>query len=365
MAKQSGYEKEEKQKKREKIFWIIGKIIKTAFFVFLICLVINGANILIDMISDYRGLNFSGEEPVILTVESGDSAYRVANELTNLGVIKFPRLFRLIARTESLDTKLQVGTFTIEPGASYDDIYKTLKQTENYQYTIRLTFTEGMEVSQIFNKLVDNGIGSLDRYWQVASGWDFGYDFIPEVGTSNRLEGFMYPDTYDFYVNESEESVIQRFLDNFNKKIVNASVMSLCEVNGKNFYDVIIMASIVEKESQVASEQGRIASVFYNRISKKMRLQSDASVNYVKKLGERSASISSADMEIDSPYNTYKYYGITPTPIGNPTITAILAAVSPDNTNYLYFCSKADGTGSHEFAETFEEHQANVAKYLK
>ena len=190
----------------------------------------------------------------------------------------------------------------------------------------------------------------------------FWNSFLPEIGSDNRLEGFLYPDTYDFFLDEKEESVIKRFLDNFNKKMTDAGLWEKISQSGDTIYDTLTLASIIEKESQYTPELARISSVFHNRLEIRMMLQSDATVNYILAKEDRYSSISSSTMAIDSPYNTYKYYGLTPTPICNPSIQSITAAIEPEDTEYLYFCAKGDG--SHVFAFTYEEHLQNVKTYL-
>ncbi len=350
------------KKKRKKL---IKKIVKLSFCVILIVALFVGAFYIIDILNDVRGTDVTSDEDILITIEKGDTASKLANDLKDAGVIKYVNIFKIFARLESLDTRLQVGTFTVSSGMSYNEIAQVFKTTQNYRATVKITFIEGKSVSEIVDLLVENGVGTKDRYEQVIKGWNFGYDYIPEAGTENRLEGFMYPDTYEFFLDESEESVIKRFLDNFDKKANAANIFELAESSGKDFYDVMILASMIEEESQVESEQATIASVFYNRLKINMKLQSDATVNYLLDVEDRRASSTAESLAIDSPYNTYKYYGLPPTPISNPTIGSILAAINPEDTTYLYFCSKNDGTGCHVFAETLEEHEKNVKEYLR
>ena len=346
------------KKKRKKI---IKKAIRLTFCLILIILLGISIYYIIDISNDIRGTDIKGEE-VTLEIISGDTASSVTEKLKELGLIKYEDIFKFLSRMESLERNIQIGTYVINEGSSYQEIFDLLKSNTTYRESIRITFTEGCEVQDIFNTLVANGIGNLDRYEQVAKGWDFGYDFLPEIGSENRLEGFLYPDTYDFFLDEKEESVIKRFLDNFNTKMTEAGLWEKISQKGETVYDTLILASIIEKESQYTPELARISSVFHNRLEKRMMLQSDATVNYILDKEDRYSSISSSTMAIDSPYNTYKYYGLTPTPICNPSIQSITAAIEPEDTNYLYFCAKGDG--SHVFAFTYEEHLKNVKAYL-
>ena len=139
---------------------IVGKVFKILFCFVLIGLLITGAYYIIDITNDYRGKNFTAEEDIILVVEKGDTATKVANSLSEMGVLKYPDVFRLISKTENLDTKLQIGTFVIPKGSSYSDIYSLLKQNQNYRQTVRITFFEGCDVSEMLRLLLENGIGS-------------------------------------------------------------------------------------------------------------------------------------------------------------------------------------------------------------
>ncbi len=346
------------KKKRKKI---IKKVIKLTFCLILIALLGISIYYIIDIGNEIKGADVKGEE-VTLEIISGDSASSVISKLKDLGLIKYEDIFKILSRMENLERNIQIGTYIINKGSSYEEIFELLKSNTSYRDSVRITFTEGCEVQDIFKTLVANGIGTIERYEQVAKGWDFGYSFLPEIGSDNRLEGFLYPDTYDFFLDEKEESVIKRFLDNFNKKMTDAGLWEKISQSGDTIYDTLTLASIIEKESQYTPELARISSVFHNRLEIRMMLQSDATVNYILAKEDRYSSISSSTMAIDSPYNTYKYYGLTPTPICNPSIQSIAAAIEPEDTEYLYFCAKGDG--SHVFAFTYEEHLQNVKTYL-
>lgn len=346
------------KKKRKKF---VKKIIKLSLCGILIALLGISIYYIIDIRNEIRGKKTIGEE-ITFEIVSGDTASSVTLKLKELGLIKYENIFKFLSRMENLERKLQIGTYTISKGSSYEEIFSKLKSNTTYRESVRITFTEGTEVYDIFSTLVSYGIGTMDRYEQVAKGWDFGYDFLPEIGSDNRLEGFMYPDTYDFFLDEKEESVITRFLDNFNKKMTDSGLWEKISQNEMSLYDTVILASVIEKESQYQPELAKISSVFHNRLKINMMLQSDATVNYILDKEDRYSSISATTMAMDSPYNTYKYYGLPPTPICNPSIMSIQAAAIPEETEFLYFCSKGDG--SHVFALSYEEHLQNVKTYL-
>lgn len=347
------------KKKRRRL--IIKRVIGILACVALVVLFLLFAYYLTSIYDDIRGTRSNAPEgEVVVRVESGDSTRAVASRLAEEGVIRFEDVFILSAKLAGVDTKLQVGKYTFSYTDSYSEIFEAL-QVSSARESIRLTFAEGIEVSQIIKTLVNNGIGSEERFYMIISSWDFGYDYLPAAGTENRLEGYLFPDTYDFYLDESEESVIQRFLDNFNSKIVKTGILEKCEEKGRSLHDVIILASMIQKEG-ARKDFGLISSVFYNRLATGMRLESDTTINYLLPMEERRASSTAANLNIESPYNTYKYRGLPPTAIANPGYYAILAAVDPTDSGYYYFCS--DGAGGTVFAVTLEEHELNVRTYL-
>ena len=185
---------------------------------------------------------------------------------------------------------------------------------------------------------------------EVETG-NFDYDFVKNIpARENRLEGYLYPDTYSFTGNESEHEIITVMLDNFNKKVI-----PVYEQSGvaQSLDEIIKLASVIEREAAGEDDRAKVASVFVNRINKGMKLESCATVQYILK--ERKSVLSNEDTLIDSTYNTYMYAGLPIGPIASPGIKSIEAAISPAQTNYMYFLANADGSGS-VFSETYEEH---------
>jgi UPF0755 protein len=301
----------------------------------------------------------------MIDVESGDTTSKISEKLRKSGVIKYSKVFEFIAKTEGMDKKMQVGSFSFEKGESYSSIFEAMQQVQDYRDSVRVTIPEGYEVNKIIDTLVEKGVGKKERYMQIISTWDFGYDYIPAANTKNRLEGFLYPDTYDFFLDEVEENVIKKFIDNFDAKIKEADIKNKAEKIGMTLKDAVTLASIIEMEGQQAEELPMISSVFHNRMKISMNLQSCATVNYILPVADRKWILTYDDMAIDNPYNTYKYSGLPPTPISNPGIVALKAAVEPAESEYLYFVAKGDGTGTHAFSKTLEEHEANAKKYLQ
>jgi len=346
-----------KRKRRKRL---IKRIIGITACLVLIGLFVSFAYFVIDVYGDIRGDRGTDHSEVSITVESGDSTRIVAAKLKAEGVIKYEEAFVINAKIDGIDTKLQVGEYTFNRDSSYEEIFSALQESKARQ-SVRITFSEGVEVKKVISILVNKGIGSAERYAMIMDSWDFGYDWLPAAGTENRLEGYLFPDTYDFFVDETEESVIRRFLDNFNAKVIKNGIADKAAALGMTLNEAVTLGSIIQMEG-ARNDFTMISSVFHNRLDISMKLQSCATINYLLPEAERRPSVSYANMQIDSPYNTYMYAGLTPTPIANPGYYAILAAVSPEESDYLYFCS--DGNGGTVFAKTLAEHEKNVDTYL-
>ena len=247
--------------------------------------------------------------------------------------------------------------------------------------TTEVTIPEGYECEDIFALLEEAGVSTVSELEQAAASYEFGYSFLQDLpyGDKNRLEGYLFPDTYQFYLNDKPENVLGKFLRNFESKITDDMYAAVDELNDRlaaqmrannfteqeiesaklTFHDVIIVASLVEKETAKTSESASIASVIYNRLCSKLYpcLQIDATIQYA--LDERKEVLSNADKAIISPYNTYTNAGLPAGPIANPGINSIRAALYPAETDYYFYALGNDGV--HKFSKTYYEHQDFLA----
>jgi UPF0755 protein len=307
-------------------------------------------------------------ESVIITVPPGTSVQRVAGDLKAKGLIRSDLAFRLLARLRG--ATVQVGEYDLNAGLSSAAILRKLASGDviNYSFTV----PEGYTVRQIGALLEQKGYINRERWDALVYGQTdafAAYDFLPAKAPSpgpgapkgfrvSRLEGFLFPDTYQFVRGMTEEQLLKQMLDRFTALFTPAMVEQ-AKASGRSVLDVVKLASIVEREAQVDAERPVIAGVFTNRLRIGMSLGSCATVNY---LLERPRDILLlTDLEINSPYNTYRNLGLPPGPIANPGIKSLEAALQPGTTEYLYFVSKFDGT--HAFAKTLAEHEANSRKY--
>ncbi|MDD3626651.1 MAG: endolytic transglycosylase MltG, partial [bacterium] len=235
-------------------------------------------------------------------------------------------------------------------------------KTVEREYYFMITFPEGFTVYQIAGRLEEYHVCSrsdfLNRADQLISdsGFKDKYSIPKEV---LNMEGFLFPDTYRVKINYHPDYIISMMLNRFNQIFSSSFRKELTDSN-KNFYEVLIIASLIEKETGY-NEHDLISSVIYNRLQKWYMLQIDATILYA--LGPDAKNITRQNKLIKSPYNTYTKYGLPPTPICNPGKKSILAAINPAKTTYLYYVSKNDGT--HVFSNTYKEHQKNVNKYQK
>ncbi len=301
---------------------------------------------------------------VTLYVTEQDSAQSVGEKLHLLGVVGFPRLFTASVQNslqKPLQKPLQAGEYTVNKSDSYAALAHRLWGGAAEE-TVTVTFAEGLTVMETVEKLVANGIGSKERFYEVINNYPFDFAYLPQKtdgGRAFRLEGYLYPDTYEFYKNSTEEAVIAKFLRNFEQKF-DAEYAAQCAKQGLTVDQAVILGSMVQAEAGNAGEFGRVASVFRNRLSSKRfsRLESDATVAYALALLGEDRVVAAADLSMDSPYNTYRTEGLPPGGICSPSREAMAYAICPPKTDYFYFV--ADAAGHTHFSVTYAEHRAWV-----
>jgi UPF0755 protein len=289
--------------------------------------------------------------PVQVIVPTGASLRAAADSLERTGVIRSARLFRWYASVGNRDRAIQAGTYALHPGQSWSDILDALVRGEGQLVTV--TIPEGFDLRQIAPRLArvlqvpEDSVraAASDSVWRAER-------FV----TAATLEGYLFPDTYTFPAKTSARRAVQAMLERFDdvwRPEWNARVDSL----GITRHQAITMAALVEKEARVAAERPMIAAVYWNRVKRGMRLQADPTVQYA--LPEHVERVLFVHLEVDSPYNTYRYDGLPPGPIASPGAASIEAALYPVDVPYLYFVAHPDG--HHEFRTTFAEHQQAIA----
>lgn len=319
------------------------------------------------------------DEMVTITISDSDTVATISEMLEEKGFIKYPWLFRLYCSFTDSEEKIHPGTYTLSYNYDYHALVSGMRETSANRDTVRVAIPEGYTCAQIFQLLEDKGVCSVEDLEKAAAEHEFDYWFLEGVpyGEANRLEGFLFPDTYDFYERDSATRVLGKFLVNFRKKFGDNAKKQLDKLNetlasrlsargyGEQYieehkftvYELITVASMIEKETAGATESGKIASVIYNRLTRPAdfpKLQIDATVVYA--LGGINRALTLDDLEYDSPYNTYVCDGLPAGPISNPGLTSIAAALRPTDSTYYYYALDKS-TGKHHFSKTYNEHQ--------
>lgn len=310
-----------------------------------------------------RPLDAGNAALVSFEIKSGQGVDEIGDNLEEAKLITGKDFFKLYLLQSGRGSKLRAGSYQLSPAMTITQMVDTftgggsgLKSNE-----ARVSLAEGLSNEETLNELKKSGA--------VDSGADFenieidedAYDFLSDKPARADLQGYLFPDTYNFFKDSELQVVTEKILDNFDSKLT-PEMRSDIKDQGKSIYDTLILASIIEKEAGNKEEMPTIASVFVNRLAIGQALQSDATVNYITHAGR--AMPTSEDLSVDSPYNTYKYPGLPPTPICNPGIEAIKAAIYPEKTDYFYFLTTQDGEQTTYFSKTYEEHLQNKALHL-
>lgn len=301
-------------------------------------------------------------EEVNFTIENDMGAKAIAQALQEQGVVKSAFAFRFYVSQNGIDSKLRPGNYTFGPGKiTYGDIADELLQGNKDTNTVNVTIPEGYTVLQIAKVFAKTGIVTEEAFLAAAAEFDTTpYAYIPKNKGYVKLEGFLFPDTYNIAKSWQSEQIIALLLKTFDQRFTE-EMRKQAKAMNMSIYEVVTMASIVEREAVHDSDRPIIAGVFYNRLAKPMRLESCATVQYI--LGDQKAKLTTADTQIEDPYNTYRNDGLPPGPIAAPGIKSLEAALYPEENAYYFFLAKPDGY--HYFSKTLEEHNAAKAKYLK
>lgn len=294
---------------------------------------------------------FREEKSVTVEIEKGMSGADIAALLEENEVISNSLAFRVALKLSGKTPEFKVGVFELNTKMSYSEIVNVLT---NYSKLglVKVTVPEGYKLSQVAEVMEKNGFCTADEFLKEAAEGEFSYSFLEgiPVGEANRLEGFLFPDTYFFDASSTPHTIIDTMLKEF-ETVYTEEISAKAESFGMNTREFLTLASIIEKEG--VGDLDKISSVFHNRLDIGMRLESCATVNYLFDTPKDVLSLE--DTYIDSPYNTYRNAGLPPTPICSPGKAAIEAAAYPADTDYLFFI--ADGKGGNLFSETFEEHK--------
>jgi UPF0755 protein len=305
------------------------------------------------------------DTPVTFVVESGESAATIAASLEELGLVTDGELFRMFIRYHEIDANLEAGEYVLRPNMTMAEIAETLQHARIEEVTV--TIPEGWRAEQVAQMLAKENIVDGDEFLALVRGGKFDYSLLQDRPEGSSLEGFLFPETYRIPAQAEAEDLIERMLSTLEERFT-PEMRRLAVERGMTVYEVITLASIVEREAVITEERPLIAGVFLNRLEQGMYLRADPTVQYAKgydaTTGQWWPAVAVEDWEaVDSPYSTYLYPGLPPGPICSPGLSAIQAVLEPADTEYLFFLAKGDG--SHAFATTYEEHLQNQKLYQR
>jgi UPF0755 protein len=293
---------------------------------------------------------------VRIRVEQGMSVDQIGDVLHEKGIIENTRIWRYYARLSGADS-IQAGDYSVRQGESMGNVIKILEGGAEVEQGIPLTIPEGLTLKEIADKVGELPGRSAESFLRAAESGAVRSQYQP--AESNNLEGLILPETYFLEKDDDETAILRRMVEFFDQTVTSLGISTAAARLGVTPYETIIVASMVEREAKVPEERGQIARVIYNRLENEMRLQIDATVLYA--IGEKKDVVLFSDLEVDSPYNTYKVDGLPPGPIASPGKRSLEAALSPTPGPWLYYVL-ADENGRHAFATTNEEFSRYLAE---
>ncbi len=366
-----GSDNGQKKPKRKLAVWMI--IIGSLLILVLICFILTYNSIINGKDEIQVNNEIPESEGIVVEIPRGSSTADIAKLLEKDGIIAHPTIFKIISKLNGFDSMYQSGVHIIPKNSSRNNIFRIVS---NYQEimkilsssprSIKITFEEGMTLKEIAQRLYDKKVVNIDEFINATQKNKFNYKFLNGISDRElKMQGYLFPDTYEFGMKEKVNDVIEKMLDNFENKFKPEYYEQAKKLN-MSVDQIITLASIIEKESSKADERRIIAGVFYNRLNSKdptlRKLQSCASVQYILKGNGISRKVLTLqDTKINNPYNTYLHEGLPPGPICSPSLDAIKAALYPEKTDYMYFVARGDGT--NQFSKTYKEHEAAMKKY--
>jgi UPF0755 protein len=289
-------------------------------------------------------------EPVQIEVVQGDTLSSVADKLEAEGIIGSSFFFTLQARMGGESSGIRPGQYAFAADEGNDEIMTKLTEGEAVP-TFAVTVSEGLTLEETASAVAENGEISAGEFEEAANRTDYGYAFL-EDGAINDTEGFLFPKSYEFEEGTTADQIVNRLLEQYLLETENVDFAAASEELNLTEYELLTVASLIEREAANEAEKPIIASVIYNRIRAEMPLQIDATIQYAR--GEQKENLSLPDLEVDSPYNTYQNTGLPPGPIASPSLSSIEAAVNPDETDFVYYVITPDG-GEHFFTDNYDE----------
>jgi len=303
--------------------------------------------------------------PVVFSVRPGATAAEVGEDLQRAGLIRSATTFRVLAGVNNAGTHLQVGEYELRRDMSVSDVLQVLASGRTVRNGL-VTVPEGWRAEEIAQHLEAQGVTTASAFVEAVRSPSLVAELAPG-GNPNALEGYLFPDSYDFGRDPTPQKVVRTMVGQFERR-VSPGILAQAKENGLSYQGLITLASIIEREAVAPEDRAKIATVFHNRLDRGMPLQADPTTQYAlvpfgtltPGLSYWKRELTQVDLRAESPYNTYRSSGLPPGPICNPGLASIEAAANPVPGPWLYFVARGDGT--HLFAQTLDEHNRNVAQ---
>jgi len=307
----------------------------------------------------YVPKSFGKSTGIVYEVKKGVGSREIANDLERQGIVRQSFFFRLYAVISGNNLKLQAGKYDLSSSMSVAQIVKKITAGDIVKESI--TVVEGWDLQDIANLLESKKIMTKAEFLTAVKNYPQDFEFLKDRPAKLNLEGYLFPDTYEISVSKTPDDLVGDMLTNFDKKLT-PDLRAEITRQKKSIFKIITMASIIEKEVRSLEDKKIVSGILWKRIVEGMPLQVDATVNYIT--GNNHPGVAIKDTKIDSPYNTYKYYGLPLGPICNPGMESILASIYPNKSDYWFYLS-SEKDGKTIFSKTLDEHNIAVQKYLK
>lgn len=344
-----------RKKTKQKNNFIFIKNIFLIFLVFIVILFFYYFNIL----NSSAGI----DQEKIFIIEKGQSVSEISANLHQEGLIKSEFIFKLYIKKSSKEYIFREGSYNLNYKMNMKEVLEELTKNISLKPEKKVTFIEGWSLKDYARILEEKELFSSEEFLKKTELNDYSnnFDFLKDKPDKHDLEGYLFPDTYNFFEDASVDDVINRMLQNFDKKLT-PEMRAEIKRQSKSIHEIITMASIIEKEVQSEKDMKMVSGLFWNRIKNRQALESCATLAYI--LGVNKAIYTYEDTRTPSAYNTYTNRGLPPGPIANPGVKAIEAAIYPESNNYNYFLTDPK-TRNTIFSRTYEEHLLNKNKYLR
>lgn len=317
-----------------------------------------------DIYKEYNNSVTKEGEQVEVTIEKGTNIKKIAMVLKEKGLIEYEYAFLWKVKQTEYGSKLRYGTFILHKGMCIEDMLKVLSSKGVDKEKVKVVIPEGYSIELIAKRLEEKGVCKEVDFLEATNSLDYDLPFLKQLkikdGVNYQLQGFLFPATYEFYPNSDARHIVETMLHTFVKYVGEDRIEQMTQ-SGQDLYEIVTIASMIEREARVEEERPIIAGVIYNRLKENMRLQIDPTVLYPLTNGLYNAKrVLYKDLEIDSPYNTYRNHGLPLGPICSPGLSAIEGALNPAEHEYLFYHTDGSPEGRHIFTKTFEEHKETM-----